>query len=643
MSSPSSLKRTFNEAGLEPPTQEGNVDQPALYSSSQCLPATAETSTTALGTSALSSCTPSVANGPGPLGDTASCVDSMNTPISTTNKKPKLAFVEEEGKRIKRGLKEQHKAEDCAKREEERLRKEEEKTRKAEKKKIKDAEKEEKRKVREEKDRLREEERRQKEVEKNKKDKSQLRLNAFFGQPTLPTGNSTGSPTRDDPSPLGSRRSSIAENDALGSERRSRSRSLPGGQKPRLPDYERAFPPFFVQSHTSLAPLNRFSKDVEGLSEAQIKIDASLNALVDDSEKQRAIDVQKSSYFARYPSRSRYRPAPTVKEIMKRMHRNSGNPVDLTDAEHGPNKPADPLSSVSLKILKFAEDIRPPYIGTYTKLTDQPTIAKLSRNPFNRYLPEANYDYDSEAEWEDPGEGEDLNSEGEEELDEEEEDEMEGFLDDEGATDARAVRCRPLLGDLEPTCTGICWSGEPAASDLSKYSIDMLLDFIAEDPCFPIDPYTTSYWQQDAPPKLPQSSIPATQSKSMEPPALPPNSIDGSISTTLPSPLQQPGQNQSNSGQIHGHPNPTPSSLNNPIKAVKRLIPNELIHDFKRAVQGSDLTKLGLVEVLKKQFPKQNKDVLKDTLDVLAERLGERQAEKKWVLRENPLNYSGLR
>ena len=38
-----------------------------------------------------------------------------------------------------------------------------------------------------------------------------------------------------------------------------------------------------------------------------------------------------------------------------------------------------------------------------------------------------------------------------------------------------------------------------------------------------------------------------------------------------------------------------------PPKGPKRLIPAELLEDFKKAVDGNDLTKLGLLEVLKKQ------------------------------------------
>ncbi len=48
-----------------------------------------------------------------------------------------------------------------------------------------------------------------------------------------------------------------------------------------------------------------------------------------------------------------------------------------------------------------------------------------------------------------------------------------------------------------------------------------------------------------------------------------------------------------------------PSATTKPSKPSKpppRLLPPELMEDFKEAVQGNDLTKVGLLEVLKKQY-----------------------------------------
>ena len=45
-----------------------------------------------------------------------------------------------------------------------------------------------------------------------------------------------------------------------------------------------------------------------------------------------------------------------------------------------------------------------------------------------------------------------------------------------------------------------------------------------------------------------------------------------------------------------------PSATAKPPKPPPRLLPPELMEDFKNAVQGNDLTKVGLLEVLKKQY-----------------------------------------
>ena len=44
-----------------------------------------------------------------------------------------------------------------------------------------------------------------------------------------------------------------------------------------------------------------------------------------------------------------------------------------------------------------------------------------------------------------------------------------------------------------------------------------------------------------------------------------------------------------------------PSDASATAKPPPRLLPPELMEDFKKAVEGNDLTKLGLLEVLKKQ------------------------------------------
>jgi chromatin assembly factor 1 subunit A len=68
-------------------------------------------------------------------------------------------------------------------------------------------------------------------------------------------------------------------------------------------------------------------------------------------------------------------------------------------------------------------------------------------------------------------------------------------------------------------------------------------------------------------------------------------------------------------------------------KQGKRQVPAEFIQQFKDAIQGSDLTKIALVEALKKQFPKVPKDAIQTTLSLVALRKGPSN-DKKWVLCE---------
>ncbi|KAI2832109.1 hypothetical protein CBS63078_10494 [Aspergillus niger] len=64
---------------------------------------------------------------------------------------------------------------------------------------------------------------------------------------------------------------------------------------------------------------------------------------------------------------------------------------------------------------------------------------------------------------------------------------------------------------------------------------------------------------------------------------------------------------------------------------TKRTLPPERLEEFKQVLNGSNLTKMGLIEILKKRFPKQSKDNLKDTLNSVATRVGQKEADKNWA------------
>ncbi|KAL8934042.1 MAG: hypothetical protein Q9211_005440 [Gyalolechia sp. 1 TL-2023] len=510
-----------------------------------------------------------------------------------SKKRAKVAASDKQAKRLEKEAKEKEKADQKAKREEERTRKdqerEEDRIRKEQEKQAKQAEKDKKRLEKEEQTRLKEEERKKKEEEKNKKNKSQLRLNAFFPRPNLPSGRSTPSPTRGSLSPAKSRRSSITS--IIDTDGLARDRSVSATpSKSKLSDYDRRFPPFFLQSHTTLAPCNRFERDEEGLQYARKGLDETM---VLDPGRPAPFNPKEMLHVSPYKRRKLTGSQPSVKHVVDQLNGTYQKPIDLTDPFRpgSTQQPLDLLKSISIRFLKFAEDVRPPYVGTYTRLQDPSAVRKICRNPFSRELPSTDYDYDSEAEWEEPGEGEDLDSEGEEEAESEDGDDMDGFLDDEDTVDGlKALQKRRFhSGDLEPTSTGVCWedaNNHPLLPELRQYRLEFILGRKLEQ----VDPYSTIYWHDEMSTSTQVPSSRTSQSV-MDPPRIPLNATNRT-NLLVPKPtIAAAGLKPQKSN--------TNSSL--PTKAPKRMVTPDVIEEFKRAIDGSDLTKAGLVEILKKQ------------------------------------------
>ncbi|KAI4173402.1 MAG: hypothetical protein LQ343_002934 [Gyalolechia ehrenbergii] len=399
---------------------------------------------------------------------------SASSAPDQNKKRAKLTASDKEAKRLEKEAKEKEKAEQKVKREEEKTRKEQEREEericKEQEKQAKQAEKDKKRLEKEEQSRLREEEKKKKEEEKNKKNK-----------PNLPNDGSTPSPIRGSLSPANSRRSSVTsmyDTDGL-----ARDRSVSATpSKPKLSEYDRRFPSFFLQSHTTLAPCNRFERDEEGLQYAQKGLDESLASETAYTDGPAPFNPKAMLHVSPYKRRKLNTSQPSVKQAVDQLNGTYHEPIDLTDSSRpeSSRQPLDLLKSVSIRFFKFAEDVRPPYIGTYTRLQNPSAARKLCRNPFGRELPSTDYDYDSEAEWEEPGEGEDLDSEGEEEVESEDGDDMEGFLDDEDTAEGMKMlqKRRLLSGDLEPTSTGVCWEdtdNHPILPELRQYRLEVIL------------------------------------------------------------------------------------------------------------------------------------------------------------------------
>ncbi|OAP61623.1 hypothetical protein AYL99_03826 [Fonsecaea erecta] len=527
------------------------------------------------------------------FGDTPVLSPSQPSSMAPADgKKRKVTFAEKEAdKAIKKAEKEEKerlKAEAKAKKDEEKKRKEEEKdaARKVreEKKKQKDAEKQEK-----------EAEKQRKEAEAMKKERAQMRIGAFFGRPavaTSPQASDLGNVSR---GTTPSRRGSVTSIDLEPPLVEIKSPA----SKPTNSGYNEWILPFFVKEHMEVAPFNRFHSN---------------RAVLDNDALAFNQDICPEKLGSRLHRRRRVRPVKPVKEILNEM---SSTPTS-----------SNVLADLPYKYLFFHEDIRPPYHGTYTRVVSPRRTRKLAVNSAYRGLPDTNYDYDSEAEWQEPEEGdEEVLDDDEKSEDEDGDEEMGDFLDDEGEIAKRQL----IVGDMEPKCSGLCWEGEGEDGpprdgfDLSSYRMDVLHDSTA----FPIDPYSTVHWA-DVGKKSPAKREEKPQTPSMQPPRLPLAAVDPNSGGLL-----------AQSGLLKfapGDRQPETPCQTSKLKASHasgkpvKTISAEFFPAFREAVSGNPLTKTGLIEVLKNQFPKCSKDAIKNTLEAIAERRGVKEAEKKWVL-----------
>lgn len=448
-----------------------------------------------------------------------------------------------------------------------------------------------------------------------------MRLGAFFQKPAQ--ASTPPSISEDVSSGVSSRRSSITSIDGDMPDAGFKStRAVPA-------DFRKWFLPFFVEPNMEVAPTNRFitSRHALELSDVDRLLEAHQKTLILEQPQVLKQRLKKSHRRAR--KGKQFVP---VRKLVERIDDSQMISIELT-SDNATNADRNLLEAVPMKVLSYSIDVRPPYQGTFTRYVSPTSTRKISRKPHTRLLPDINYDYDSEGEWEPPEDGdEDLNSEDEEGSIENEDEEMDDFLDD---ADDVAKR-RMIVGDVEPVSTGLCWQGDGNAVDptMKQYHIDVLDD--AHLP-FPIDPFSTRYWAKAAKPspvKVAKEASAVTVT-TMQPPRLPLATVSannallnghGGIVSTSKLPLTK------TEGENAALPIPKqrgrPADPNKPLK----IISPDLLPAFKQAVVGSDLTKAGLIEILKKQFPKVAKDVIKDTLGAVAQRSGAKEADKRWVL-----------
>lgn len=272
------------------------------------------------------------------------------------------------------------------------------------------------------------------------------------------------------PSPNPSRRPSITSIDGVD--------TAASPSKPPSPsEYERTFLPFCIQSYVHLAK-SPFVKGSERLRSRLERIDKALASNSSSTAPGPPATTKWSPselLDLPYQQQRGVKHARTVRQIMSGGSGVS-DAIDLTGTHE--------LSKHHSKFLCYHEDVRPPYVGTFTRSVSPISSRKLARNPFGRNLPETNYEYDSEAEWEPPQEGdEDLLSDEDDLEVSEDEDDLEGFLDDENDD----LQRQKIVSDMQPISSGVCWDGDRQTSsgpfNLNSMRAELLLSIASASKC----------------------------------------------------------------------------------------------------------------------------------------------------------------
>lgn len=256
------------------------------------------------------------------------------------------------------------------------------------------------------------------------------------------------------------------------------------------------------------------------------------------------------------------------------------------------------LRLIPQKYIKFYENVRPPYIGTYSKDFILPID-----DPFSTKDTGYNYDYDSDLEWinEEDEEGEqggvdDLES-GEDEEDEEDEEasegEFDGFLDaEEGPKGANGKK--KFLGPLIPTVylrSGL----EQLEEDDKRYFEAVKVELLIEQQSFPVDPHA-------------------------------------------PTNRSQPSSNLKRLAEVEQETESASSSPSvSPEKKRSKTIITEVIHLLKLFDEIHDSTfSLGTVtEIAQKNLPQYSKQTIKNTVKEYALKgSGKGDLGRKWAIRD---------
>ncbi|KAH9813806.1 chromatin assembly factor 1 subunit A-domain-containing protein [Melampsora americana] len=388
------------------------------------------------------------------------------------------------------------------------------------------------------------------------------------------------------------------------------SQPLIGGSsssKSNLSDFQRVFKPFNVKANVDVAPPNRFQRVQENNEIIHIP----------HLTLQRCLEDFITSIAPEYkpiPSQIKSNQLIPTREIVNGLAEN-----EMSGSIEGTRKFRRMLknrSLVPLKHLQFHEDVRPGYIGTWSKTS---RLVK-PRKPFGKDSCLLDYDYDSEADWvEDDLEGEDLEgsdlgkngdeSEGETGLDESDED---GWLvgdDDEielelndmedqvmeeleaiGKTsNTVGVKRRKIVGPLVPVVKGPIWEKRLGDVDVPMFE-PFRIQFI-NDARIGLNPFThiTKPQTIKKPSKKPKSMNPNPSHQPTKTPLAP----SMNLNQIQPPPPLSPSTTTTTT---------TTTTLKSQTQKPIKIFPNEHLTKLKSIIQGNSKSKPLLIEEIRLSF-----------------------------------------
>ncbi|CDF90191.1 related to Chromatin assembly factor 1 subunit p90 [Zygosaccharomyces bailii] len=236
-------------------------------------------------------------------------------------------------------------------------------------------------------------------------------------------------------------------------------------------DYEKFFLPFYAKESVSVNITIPFSHS---------KLDESKNR-IDMMLKRNDDDVTRWLAAGQGSIKPPQQPGYTAVTLLQQMTSKEATDEELKNL----------LSLIPQKYIKFYENVRPPYMGTYSK-----SVLLPADDPFSTKDTGYNYDYDSDLEWineedEEEGGGVDNLESGEEDEDEEDEEpsegEFDGFLDAEDNINNLHSNKRKFIGPLIPT---VCLrTNQDTMQEDDRCYFDMVsVQYLMADQSFPIDP-----------------------------------------------------------------------------------------------------------------------------------------------------------